>query len=89
MTFHQLLNTDDIDIWTATNDEELTKILQPYFFVTRPTKEQLAKAKDGTSSATVSTKGPKKPSFENLQKDLFALAAARGIVLPPGTPIPK
>jgi hypothetical protein len=93
MTFHQLLNEDDIDIWTATTDEELTKILQPYFFVTRPTTEQVKKMKEGGSLAagekTMSVAKAKKQNFNNLMNDLFSQASARGIVLPPGTPLPN
>lgn len=76
MTFEELLKLS-ADDWEKLPDEELEKILRPFFLVTRPTKA-IATPKDAT------TKTVGKKSFAGLQNELFTLATQMGIKLPTG-----
>lgn len=41
MNLEKLLTTKDPKDWESLSDEELEKLLKPYFLVTRPKKENL------------------------------------------------
>lgn len=77
MTFEELLGYDSTQ-WASISDEELFKVLEPFFIVTRP--EKITKSdKGGTGSSGKTTKNS---SFASLQKELMSLATKQGIILP-------
>lgn len=84
MTFEELLGLGPKE-WQELSDEELSKILTPFFIVTRPEK---AIKLDGTKPSVAHGSSKKtvnsgQGTFAALQKELMKQATLRGIVLPP------
>lgn len=82
MTFEKLLGLGPKE-WQELSDEELHKILHPFFLVTRPDegKRKTAQAGDKNSKSPTMVRRSSGSGMDSMQKDLFALATKAGIKL--------
>lgn len=83
MTFEKLLKLGPKE-WQEISDDELYKLLEPFFIVTRPEKVSNS-GKTTTGGKERTTKSMGGGGFASLQKELMRQATLAGIVLPSTT----
>lgn len=94
MTWKELLGLGP-DEWKTITDDELIKILQPFFKVTRPDlsvkkPEDFSSApKKQSATERKAQAGGRQLSFDVLHKELMRQATLAGVILPNQTPPPK
>lgn len=75
MTFEKLLGMSSKE-WQEISDEDLYKVLEPFFIVTRPEKAIGANTNIKTKEQRIGK------NMASLQKQLMELATKQGILLP-------